>query len=73
MVLVKATKNSESGILPGDPGAPAGLDTLLEQMGKLNEELVKAGLMLAADGLHPSSKGKRVRPVDLAPTGSTSY
>ena len=61
MVMVKATKNSEAGILPGDPRAPAGLDTLLEQMGKFNEELVKAGVLLAADGLRPSSKGKRVR------------
>jgi hypothetical protein len=61
MVLVKATKNSEAGILPGDPRAPAGLDKLFERMGKFNEELVKAGVMLAADGLHPSSKGKRVR------------
>ena len=61
MVLVKATKNSEAGILPGDPRAPAGLDTLFEKMGKFNEELVKAGIMLAADGLHPSNKGKRVR------------
>jgi hypothetical protein len=61
MVLVKATKNSEAGILPGDPRAPAGLDELFEQMGKFNEELVEAGVMLAADGLRPSSKGKRVR------------
>jgi hypothetical protein len=61
MVLVKATKTSEAGILPGDPRAPAGFDKLFEQMGKFNEELVKAGVMLAADGLHPSSKGKRVR------------
>jgi hypothetical protein len=61
MVMVKATKNSEAGILPGDPRAPAGLDKLFERMGKFNEELVKAGVMLAADGLHPSSKGKRVR------------
>jgi hypothetical protein len=61
MVLVKATKNSEAGILPGDPGAPAGYDKLFEQMGKFNEELVKAGVMLAGDGLQPSSKGKRVR------------
>ncbi len=60
MVMVKATKNSEAGILPGDPGR-RGFDKLLEQMGKFNEELVKAGVMLAADGLHPSSKGKRVR------------
>jgi hypothetical protein len=62
MVMVKATKNSEAGILPGDPRAPAGFDTLFEQMGQFNEELVKAGVMLAADGLRPSSaEGKRVR------------
>jgi hypothetical protein len=61
MVMVKATKNSEAGILPGDPRAPAGYDELFEQMGKFNEELVKAGIMLAGDGLHPSNKGKRVR------------
>jgi hypothetical protein len=61
MVMVKATKNSEAGILPGDPRAPAGYDKLFELMGKFNEELVKAGVMLAGDGLHPSNKGKRVR------------
>ena len=61
MVMVKATKNSEAGILPGDPRAGAGLDQLLEEMGRFNDELVKAGVLLAADGLHPSSKGKRVR------------
>jgi hypothetical protein len=60
MVIVKATRNSEAGILPGDPRAPAGYDKLFEEMGKFNEELVKAGVMLAGDGLHPSSKGKRV-------------
>ncbi len=60
MVIVKATRNSEAGILPGDPRAPAGYEKLLEQMGQFNEELVKAGVMLAGDGLHPSSKGKRV-------------
>ncbi len=60
MVVVKATRNSEAGILPGDPRAPAGYEKLLEEMGKFNEELVKAGVMLAAEGLHPSSKGKRV-------------
>jgi hypothetical protein len=60
MVIVKATKNSEAGILPGDPRAPAGYDEMFEQMGKFNGELVKAGVMLAGDGLHPSSKGKRV-------------
>ena len=53
MVIVKATKNSEAGVLPSEK--------LLADMGKFNEELVKAGVMLAGDGLHPSSKGKRVR------------
>ena len=52
MVIVKATKNSEAGILPDEK--------LLTAMGKYNEELVKAGVMLAGEGLHPSSKGKRV-------------
>jgi hypothetical protein len=61
MVMVKATKNSEAGILPGDPRAPADYEKLFEAMGKFNEELVKAGVMLAGEGLHPSSKGKRVR------------
>ena len=53
MVLVKATKDSEAGIMPGAE--------LLEAMGKFNEELVNAGVMLAGEGLHPSSNGKRVR------------
>ena len=53
MVIVKATKESESGRLP-DP-------QLLADMGKFNEELVKAGVMLAGEGLQPSSKGARVR------------
>jgi hypothetical protein len=61
MVMVKATKNSEAGILPGDPRAPKGYDELFEKMGKFNEELVKAGVMLAGEGLRPSSQGKRVR------------
>lgn len=61
MVLVKATQNSEEGILPGDPRAPEGFDELFEKMGKFNEELVDAGIMLAGDGLKPSSEGKRVR------------
>jgi hypothetical protein len=53
MVMVKATKTSEAGVLP---------DTkLLEDMGKFNEELVKAGVMLAGEGLQPSSKGARVK------------
>ncbi len=60
MVIVKATKNSEAGILPGDPRAPAGYQKLFEEMGTFNEQLVKAGVMLAGEGLHPSSKGKRV-------------
>jgi hypothetical protein len=53
MVIVKATKNSEAGVLPDKK--------LLSEMGKFNEELVNAGVMLAGDGLQPSSKGKRVR------------
>jgi hypothetical protein len=53
MVIVKATKNSEAGVMPSEQ--------LLTQMGKYNEELVKAGIMLAGDGLHPSSKGKRIK------------
>ncbi len=52
MVIVKATKSTEAGIHPSEK--------LLADMGKFNEELVKAGVMLAAEGLHPSSKGKRV-------------
>src|SRR5512134_353611 len=53
LVMVKATKDSEAGVMP---------DTkLLAEMGKYNEELVKAGVMLAGEGLHPTSKGKRVR------------
>jgi hypothetical protein len=53
MVIVKATKNSEAGKMPSEK--------LLTEMGKYNEELVKAGIMLAGDGLHPSKKGKRIR------------
>jgi hypothetical protein len=53
MVIGKATKESEAGIMPKQKG--------LEDMGKFNEELVKAGVMLAFGGLHPSAKGKRVR------------
>src|SRR5688572_18731471 len=52
MVLVKATKSSEEGIMPSTE--------LLEAMGKYNEELVNAGIMLAGEGLHPSSKAVRV-------------
>ncbi len=53
MVMVRATKDSESGMLPDEK--------LLADMGKFNEELAKAGVMLAGEGLHPSSKGARVR------------
>jgi len=53
MVLVKADKNTEAGALPDEK--------LLTEMGKFNEELVKAGVMLAGEGLHPSSKGARVK------------
>ncbi len=53
MVIVKANQDSEAGVMP--------TQELLTEMGKFNEELVKAGVMLAGDGLHPSSKGKRVR------------
>src|SRR6185503_7733736 len=52
MVIVKATKNSEAGAMPSEQ--------LLAEMGKYNEELVKAGIMLAGDGLHPSRSGKRI-------------
>jgi hypothetical protein len=53
IVMVKATKNSEAGIMPSEE--------LLTKMGKFNEELVRAGVLLAGDGLHPSRKGKRLR------------
>ncbi len=53
MVIVKATRNSEAGALPSEQ--------LLADMGKFNEELTKAGVMLAGEGLHPSSKGVRVK------------
>jgi hypothetical protein len=53
MVIVKANKESEAGVLPDEK--------LLADMGKFNEDLVKAGVMLAGEGLHPSSKGARVR------------
>jgi len=61
MVMIKATKNSEAGILPGDPRAPREYDTLFEDMHRFNEELVAAGVMLAGDGLQPSRAGRRVR------------
>ena len=53
MILVKGNKESEAGVLPDEK--------TLTEMGKFNEELVKAGVMLAGEGLHPSSKGARVR------------
>ncbi|MBP7147230.1 MAG: YciI family protein [Acidobacteria bacterium] len=53
MVIVKASKASETGVMPSEE--------LLEAMGNFNEELVKAGIVLAAEGLHPTSKGVRVR------------
>jgi hypothetical protein len=56
MVIIKATKNSEAGVMPGEQ--------LLTAMGQFNEELVKAGVMLAGEGLHPSAKGRRLRCAD---------
>ena len=53
MVIIKANKDSEAGVLPDEK--------LLTEMGQFNEELVKAGVMLAGEGLHPSSKGARVK------------
>jgi hypothetical protein len=53
MIIVKADKNSEAGAMPDEK--------LLTEMGRYNEELVKAGVMLAGEGLHPSSKGVRIR------------
>ena len=53
MIIVKATKDSESGVMPGEK--------LFTEMGNFNEELANAGVLLAADGLHPSSKGARVK------------
>jgi hypothetical protein len=53
MIIVKASKDSEAGVMPSE--------RLLTEMGKYNEELVKAGVMLAGEGLHPSAKGARVR------------
>ena len=53
MILIKADKNSEAGVMPDE--------RLLTEMGQFNEELVKAGIMLAGEGLHPSSKGARVK------------
>lgn len=53
MVIVKANEESEAGVMPNEQ--------ILTDMGKYNEELVKAGIMLEGEGLHPSSKGKRVK------------
>ena len=53
MVIIKATNNSEAGVMPSEE--------LLTDMGKFNEELTKAGVMLSGDGLHPSRRGKRVK------------
>ena len=53
MILIKADKNSEAGVMPSEK--------LLAEMGKFNEELVQAGIMLAGEGLHPSSKAARVK------------
>jgi hypothetical protein len=60
MVIVKASKDSEAGILPSTE--------LLTNMGKFNEELVKAGVMLAGEGLQPTSKGKRITFTTAKPT-----
>ncbi len=65
MVIVKATKNSEAGVMPSEK--------LLSDMGKFNEELVKAGIMQSGEGLHPSVKAKRIqfsaatRPSSMVP------
>ena len=70
MVIVKADKNSEAGVMPSTE--------LLTAMGKFNQEMVKAGVMLAGEGLHPSSKGARIkysgkdRTVTRGPFGNTS-
>jgi len=53
MIIVKASKDSEAGVMPSEK--------LLSEMGKFNEELANAGVLLAADGLHPTSKGARVK------------
>jgi hypothetical protein len=53
LIIIKATKDSEAGVMPSEQ--------LLSEMGKFNEELVQAGVMLAGEGLHPSSRGARVK------------
>ena len=62
MVIVKASKNSEAGVMPSTE--------LLTAMGKFNEEMVKAGVMLAGEGLHPTSKGARIKYAAREPTVS---
>jgi hypothetical protein len=62
MVIVKADKNSEAGVMPSTE--------LLTAMGKFNEEMVKAGVMLAGEGLHPTSKGARIKYAAGEPTVS---
>ena len=60
MVIVKADKNSEAGVMPSKE--------MLTAMGKFNEEMVKAGVMLAGEGLHPTSKGARIKYAGKEPT-----
>ena len=60
MVIVKADKNSEAGVMPSTE--------MLTAMGKFNEEMVKAGVMLAGEGLHPTSKGARIKYAGKKPT-----
>ena len=60
LILMPANKDSEAGVMPSE--------TMLSEMGKFNEELVKAGIMLAGEGLHPTSKGARVRFSGSKPT-----
>ena len=64
MVIVKANKDTEAGVMPSEQ--------LLTEMGKYNEELVKAGVMLAGEGLQPSSKGARVRFSGASARSSTA-
>src|SRR4029077_145434 len=59
MVIVKADKNSEAGVMPSTE--------MLTAMGKFNEEMVKAGVMLAGEGLHPTSKGARIKYSEKQP------
>jgi hypothetical protein len=63
MIVVKASKDSEAGVMPGEQ--------LLTEMGKFNEELAKAGVLLAAEGLQPTSKGARVRFSEESAPSST--